>query len=110
MTGLTFKFNQVFSVRSLSVLALNPIILHEQPNLGKTIIEKFEAHSDVAFAIVLLTPDDIGYSKSDPSKASPRARQNVVVEMGFFMGTLGRKHACVLGVESATEYYEIERI
>jgi len=99
--------------RYLSALDLNPIILHEQPNQGKTIIEKFEANSDVAFAVVLLTPDDVGYSKSDPSKASPRARQNVVLEMGFFMGTLGRSHVCVLykeGVEIPSDYQGVTYI
>lgn len=93
--------------RYLAKLALSPIILHEQPNQGKTIIEKFETYSDVAFALVLLTPDDVGHPKDDPSKASPRARQNVVLELGFFMGSLGRSHVCVLykeGVEIPSDY------
>lgn len=99
--------------RYLAKLTLSPIILHEQPNQGKTIIEKFESHSDVAFAIVLLTPDDIGHTKDDASKASPRARQNVVLEMGFFMGTLGRSHVCVLykeGVEIPSDYHGVAYI
>lgn len=93
--------------RYLSKLDLIPVILHEQPNQGKTIIEKFETHSDVAFAIVIFTPDDIGYPKNDQSKAAPRARQNVVLEMGFFMASLGRSHVCVLykeGVEIPSDY------
>ena len=47
--------------RYLTKLELNPVVLHEQPHRGRTVIEKFEAHSDVAFAVVLFTPDDVGY-------------------------------------------------
>ncbi len=46
--------------RFLEGLGVRPIILHEQANKGQTIIEKFEAHSDVPFAVVLLTPEDVG--------------------------------------------------
>ena len=62
-----------------------------------TIIEKFEKHSDVGFAVVLLTPDDEGALSGQSPK--PRARQNVVFELGFFAGKLGRKyvHAIVRG-------------
>lgn len=83
--------------RVLETLDLQPIILHEQPNRGRTIIEKFEDYSDVAFAVVLLTPDDIGYeSQEGVEKARPRARQNVVLELGFFLGKLGRAHVAAL--------------
>lgn len=83
--------------RFIDKLGLQPIILHEQADRGRTIIEKFEAHSsDVGFAVVLLTPDDVGYPKGDPSKAKSRARQNVVLELGFFLGTLGRARVCAL--------------
>ncbi|MCX6237166.1 MAG: nucleotide-binding protein [Bacteroidia bacterium] len=70
-------------------LGLNPIILSEQPNQGQTIIEKFELHSNVGFAIVLLTADDLGKTKTDDEEKY-RARQNVILEMGFFIGKLGR--------------------
>jgi len=64
-------------------------ILREQSNKGRTIIEKFEDHADVAFAVVLLTPDDRGGSASVPeTEYRPRARQNVVLELGFFLGRL----------------------
>jgi predicted nucleotide-binding protein len=82
--------------RYISKLDLYPIILHEQPNQGKTVIEKFETHSDVEFAIVLFTPDDIGYPKDNSNNLKPRARQNVVLELGFFLGALGRNRVCVL--------------
>lgn len=81
--------------RFLEKLDLHPIILHEQPNKGRTIIEKFEANADVGFAVVLLTPDDVGGLASD-GKLAPRARQNVILELGYFIGKLGRARVCVL--------------
>jgi predicted nucleotide-binding protein len=93
--------------RFLRDVGLEPIILHEQPNKGRTIIEKFEDHSsDVAYAVVLLTPDDVGGLTSESNKLSPRARQNVVFEMGHFFGRLGRKNVCALlypGVERPSD-------
>jgi predicted nucleotide-binding protein len=80
--------------RFLEKIELKPIILHERPNQGKTIIEKFEANSDVGFAIVILTPDDVGGLTAD--KIQPRARQNVILELGYFTGKLGRKNVCAL--------------
>lgn len=83
--------------RILEALNLKPIILHEQPDRGRTIIEKFIDHSSVQFAIVLFSPDDMAYeSKSLPNSARPRARQNVVLELGFFLGSLGREKVLVL--------------
>lgn len=93
--------------RTLEKLGLNPIILHEQPNAGKTIIEKFETHSDVGFAIILLTDDDLGKAKADEN-SNPRARQNVILEMGYFIGKLGRDRVCPLytnGVELPSDLY-----
>lgn len=81
----------------LQLLDLDPIILHKQPNMGRTIIEKFEDYADVSFAVVLLTPDDLGYPfGSEPESARPRARQNVVLELGFFLGLLGRERVAPL--------------
>jgi predicted nucleotide-binding protein len=78
-------------------LNLYPIILHDQPNKGRTIIEKFEDHSsDAKYAVILLTPDDQGGLISEPITLSPRARQNVVFEMGYFFGRLGRGKVCAL--------------
>ena len=54
--------------RFIDKLGLHPIILHEKPDRGKTIIEKFEHHSDVGFAVVLLTPDDVGHPKDMPGR------------------------------------------
>jgi predicted nucleotide-binding protein len=88
--------------RLLERLQLEPIILHEKPNKGRTIIEKIEQHADVAFAVVLLTPDDIGGTAQQPQELKKRARQNVIFELGYFFAKLGRDKACALykpGVE-----------
>ena len=99
--------------RFLEKLQIEPIILHEQPNEGRTIIEKFEDYADVGFAVVLLTPDDVGASKDRRDDLEPRARQNVVFELGFFIGKLGRigklrrSRVCTLvkgSVETPSDY------
>lgn len=76
--------------RFIERLDLQAVVLHEQANKGKTIIEKFEDASDVRFAIALLTPDDKvvhGNNNGDVMEFY-RARQNVVFEMGFFIGAI----------------------
>lgn len=68
-----------------------PIILHEQPNLGRTLIEKFEDLATTAdLAFVLLTPDDKLASPGDLEADKRRARQNVILELGFFLSMMGR--------------------
>jgi CheY-like chemotaxis protein len=63
-----------------------PTILRERPNLGRTIIEKFEHESrGVDLVFVLITPDDHGSERN-----SRRSRQNVIFETGFFYGKLQR--------------------
>jgi predicted nucleotide-binding protein len=94
--------------RFLDKLGLKPIILHEQPNSGRTIIEKFETYSDdISFAVVLLTPDDVGGVASTSNELKSRARQNVVLELGYFIGRLGRSRVCALykgNVELPSDY------
>ena len=86
----------------LSAIGFDPIVLHRQPDGGLTIIEKFEKYSDVNYAIVLLTPDDYGMKADELKKAEGerqgefRARQNVIFELGFFIGRLGRQSVCCL--------------
>jgi len=109
--------------RILIEMGLKPIILHERPNRGRTLIEKFEDEcSDIGYAFVIMTPDDVGCLKNDyidkfflskdPKKIEKvtvalhernkffpfkyRARQNVILELGFFFGKLGRGRVCCL--------------
>ena len=94
--------------RFLEKLDLTITILREQPNKGRTIIEKFIDYSDVGFAVVLLTGDDRGGAiDTEYEDQQRRARQNVILELGFFLGTLGRERVCVLyqeGVEIPSDY------
>ena len=71
-------------------IGFDPVILSEQANMGKTIIEKVEEYTDVIFGIVLYTPCDV------TSEGKSRARQNVILEHGFLMGKLGRSKVCAL--------------
>ena len=99
--------NQV--ARFLEKQNLEAIILHEQSNGGKTIIEKFEKNSDVGFAVVILSADDEGKLKGDKD-LKLRARQNVVLELGYFIGKLGRDRVCLLqepGVESPSDILSV---
>jgi len=83
--------------RFISGLGLTPVVLHEQPDRGQTIVEKFERNAAKAgFAVVLMSPDDVGGAAATPKLKRPRARQNVVMELGYFVGTLGRSRVCVL--------------
>lgn len=83
--------------RSLETLGFEPTVLHEKPNQGRTIIEKFSDYSDVGFAVVLLSPDDIGRARANvPGTERPRARQNVILELGYFLGKLGRDRVMAL--------------
>jgi len=84
------------AARFLEKLGLESVILHERSNSGLTIIEKFEKYSDVAYAVVLLTPDDVGSLETDQHNLRHRARQNVVFELGYFMGKLGRNKVCAI--------------
>lgn len=82
------------------------IILHEQANGGKTVIEKFEKYSNVDFAIALWTNDDLGKAKGKDT-LNPRARQNVIFETGFFLGKIGRQNVIILhekGIEIPSDY------
>jgi len=87
---------------------LSPVVLDEQANRGRTVIEKFEGQSGCDFAIVLLTPDDCGGpANAEPSTYKPRARQNVFLELGFFIGKLGRNKVSALckgNVEIPSDY------
>ena len=97
--------------RFVERLGLDAVILDEQPSEGLTIIEKFEKHAGSAnFAIVLITPDDIGASIEKKDDLKLRARQNVIFELGYFFHALGRKGVCTLykkGVELPSDIYGV---
>ena len=97
----------------LKKLGLAPIVLHEQPSGSRTIVEKLEKYSSVGYAFVILTPDDVFIPTAlgheiDKKKGTikelhfltgqliRRARQNVVLEFGYFMNLLGRDRVCCL--------------
>jgi predicted nucleotide-binding protein len=94
--------------RTIERLGLEAVILHEKPNRGQTLIEKIERFSDVGFAVVLLSPDDTGYATAKGSEtARPRARQNVILELGYFAGKLGRESVVALhrgNIELPSDY------
>lgn len=96
--------------RIISKLGLNPIILHEKVDRGRTIIEKFENHAqDSGFAIALLSPDDICICDGSETY---RARQNVIFELGYFIGLLGRKRTIALiksksSIEVMSDYHGV---
>lgn len=80
--------------RFVGKLDLQPVILGDQVDQSLTIIEKFELHAEVRFALVLMSPDD-KFTASDGQELY-RARQNVILELGFFLGRLGRARVTVL--------------
>lgn len=87
----------------LRKIGLTPIVLHEQTNSSRTIIEKIEKYgNDAGVAIVLFTPDDFGNVKSEED-SKPRARQNVVFEAGYFMGLLGRERTILVVSDKSIE-------
>lgn len=96
------------TARFLERLKQEIVILREQPNRGRTLIEKFEDYADVGFAVVLLTQDDRGAPVDIPYEdQKPRARQNVLFELGYFIGRLGRNRVCALyqpGLELPSDY------
>ncbi len=92
----------------LKNIGLRPIVLHRQSDLGLTIIEKLEKNTNVGYAFVLLTPDDIGYPVEQYQKAEKerkieyRARQNVIFELGYLLGKLGRNRVCCIYKQKTT--------
>jgi predicted nucleotide-binding protein len=86
----------------LHEIGLEPVVLHRQADEGMTVIEKFEKHSDVGYAFILLTPDEFAYLAAESGKPDAdrdkerRARPNVVFEWGYFVGKLGRSRVCCI--------------
>jgi predicted nucleotide-binding protein len=81
--------------RWLSKIGFAEILLDEQPNEGLTIIQKLERFSDeVAFAVVLMSPDDLGGKVGEQQVF--RARQNVIFELGYLFAKLGSAKVAAL--------------
>lgn len=97
--------------RFLEQIGLEVVILHEQPNKGRTLMAKFmeEAKDGTAYAVVLMTPDDVGHAIApSPTEDERRARQNVVFEFGFFVAHLGPERVCALLGEGVTKPSDID--
>ena len=91
----------------LEKLGLHPLVLHEQPDGGKSMMEKSGESSDIHFAIILLTPDDIAAPRNKPKERQTRVSQNVIFEFGYFLSKLRRGRVCALykeGVEIPSDY------
>jgi predicted nucleotide-binding protein len=83
-------------IAALTKLWLVPVIMCEEPSQGRKIVERFQDYADVCFAVVLLSPDDSVYAKDEPiTKRKLRPRQDVVFELGFLLGKLGRSNVIV---------------
>jgi len=111
--------------RMLQEFGLNPIVLHEQPSASRTIVEKLEHYSEnVGFAFVLLTQDDalvptVQMVQVDKKQGTTRpfylynappvlrARQNVILEFGYFIAKIGRRNVCCLYKENTELPYEM---
>jgi len=100
-------------------LELTPIVLEEQDHAGRTIVEQLEHEALRAdFAVALFTGDDEGHLAGRPDEKKPRARQNLILELGLFLGILGRRRIAILykaGVELPSDlngllYIPYERI
>lgn len=93
-------------VSFLESIGLHPIVLHEQPNMGRHLLTKFVEEADlVTFAVVLMTDDDLGGRKGE--QQNPRARQNVILELGYFLSHLSQRRVCAMktpGVETPSDF------
>lgn len=79
----------------LTGAGLEPVILHEQPNMGRHLLTKFIEEAELAkFAVIIMSGDDVG--GLSPNSLSRRARQNVILELGYFISHLGQKNVCAL--------------
>lgn len=97
-------------------MGLYPVVLQNEPGYTEPIYNKLEAYSNVAFVIVLMTPDDTGGLQAPDLELHPRARQNVIYELGYFMGKYGKRHIAVLMSEHVdlfkgfSDFYGVEYI
>jgi predicted nucleotide-binding protein len=97
---------RVAVVAFLQSVGLQAIVLHDQPNMGRHLLTKFIGEAElVTFAVVLMTDDDVGSVKG--GQLAPRARQNVILELGYFLAYLGQARVCALispGLETPSDF------
>jgi len=87
---------------ALTKLKIVPVVMCEEPSQGKKIVERFADYEDIGFAVILLSPDDSVYIKDEsPIKRKLRPRQDVVFELGFLLGKLGKSNVLVFFRECA---------
>jgi len=82
--------------QTLQKLDLEPIIIHEKPSSEQNIIEKISDYAHVSFAVVLVSPDDQASPKETPDETKYRAKQNVIFELGYFLGRLGKQNVIAI--------------
>jgi len=80
----------------LKKLDLEPLLVEGADGQGTDLSEKYEMYPEAAFAVTLLTGDDMGFPKGKPEKPKPRPPQDVIFELGFLMGLLHLQSGCVL--------------
>lgn len=94
------------TITALTKLGLAPVVMREQPNQGRKIVERFADYSDIGFAVVLLSPDDFAYAKDEaPTKRKLKPRQDAVFMLGFLLGKLGKSN--VLAFYKEYENFEV---
>jgi predicted nucleotide-binding protein len=93
---------------ALGKLWLVPVVLNEEPGHGRKIVERFTDYGDIGLAVVLLSPDDYVYAKSEEAtKRKLKPRQDVIFELGFLMGKLGRDRVLVFYKESEKGAFDV---
>ncbi|MGE5253913.1 MAG: TIR domain-containing protein, partial [Planctomycetaceae bacterium] len=86
---------------------LEPFFPDDAASQGMSLPEKYKSYEDAAFAIILLTGDDMGYPQEEPEEPKPRPAQNVIFEVGFLMGRLDPIRVCALyeeGLDLPSEF------
>ena len=95
--------------RAISDIGSTPIILQEQLHEGSaSLLAKLSREGErCGYAIVIYTGDDVGKAADSSDELRPRARENVVLELGYFLGLLGHQSVTVLhdaGVDFPSDF------